>query len=97
MAERYQRFQILLEPEQHDRMRHIAEREDMSTSDVARQLIRIGLETLAKDQMRQASWRRMDPEHLNELREQPAERYGDYEGELVAEARAKREPDLARR
>lgn len=96
MAEQYQRYQILLEPEQHDRMRHIADREDRSISDVARELIAVGLEALANDQKRLAERRGLALEHLNELREKAEDRYGDYEGDLVAEARSEREGELAR-
>lgn len=91
MSERYHRAQILLEPEQHDRMRHIARREDRSISDVARQVIGIGLEVLAQDDEARLHRRRLALENLRAIREAARARYGTYEGDPVAEARSERE------
>lgn len=91
MGERYHRAQILLEPEQHDRMRHIASREDRSISDVAREVIEVGLEALAREEEARAKRRRLALDHLHEIREAAKARYGVYAGDLVEEARAERE------
>lgn len=94
MGERYHRSQLLLEPEQHDRMRHIANREGRSISDVAREAIRIGLDALAEDREVQANRRALALRKLEEIREAALIRHGIYEGSLVAEAREERERDL---
>lgn len=91
MAERYHRSQILLEPEQHHRMRHIASREGRSISDVAREAIGIGLDVLANDEEVQAKRWTQALEHLQKIREEVLDRSGVYEGDLVAEARSERD------
>jgi len=84
MGERYHRSQILLEPEQHERMRHIAKRESRSISDVAREVISIGLKVLANVEKARARRRSLALEHLGQIREAVLERHGVYEGDLVA-------------
>ncbi|MCH8876818.1 MAG: hypothetical protein IIA89_08340 [Chloroflexi bacterium] len=96
MGERYHRSQILLEPEQHERMRHIAKRESRSISDVAREVISIGLKVLANDEKARARRRSLALEHLGQIREAVLERHEVYEGDLVAEARSEREQSLER-
>ncbi|MDX1599875.1 MAG: hypothetical protein R3191_00015 [Anaerolineales bacterium] len=90
MAERYHRAQLLLEPEQHDRMRHIARREDRSISAVAREVIGIGLSVLAKDEQARAERRELALAQLHEIREGAQARYGEYQGDLVDEVRSDR-------
>jgi hypothetical protein len=94
MGERYHRSQLLLEPEQHERMRRIAEREGRSISDVARGLIGIGLKALARDEKARAQRSARALEHLSEIREAALARHGVYEGDLVAEVRSERERNL---
>lgn len=96
MTRRYHRAQILLEPTQHERMRRIAQREGRSISEVARRLIRAGLERLAADEQRRADRRADALRRLSAIREGVRERRGEYEGDLIAEARSEREADLER-
>jgi hypothetical protein len=94
MGERYHRSQLLLEPEQHERMRRIAEREGRSISDVARGLIGIGLKMLARDEKARTKRRAKALAGLSEIREAALARHGVYEGDLVAEVRSERESNL---
>jgi hypothetical protein len=94
MGERYHRSQLLLEPEQHERMRRIAEREGRSISDVARGLIGIGLKMLARDEKARTQRRAKALDRLSEIREAVLARHGIYEGDLVAEVRSEREGNL---
>jgi hypothetical protein len=94
MAERYHRSQLLLEPEQHDRIRPVAEREGRSISDVARQAIDIGLDALDLDEQAQVKRRTLAIKRLGEMRATVRKRYGIYEGDLIAEVRASREESL---
>ncbi len=96
MGERYHRAQILLEPEQHRQLRQIAEREGRSISDVARQLIANALEVAANLEAARALRRAQALERLSAIREAAHSRYGVYQGDLVAEARAEREETLDR-
>lgn len=52
MAERLYRAQLLLEPEQHETLRLLAEKENRSLSDVAREALRLGLEAYARRNQR---------------------------------------------
>jgi hypothetical protein len=94
MGERYHRSQLLLEPEQHERMRRIAEREGRSISSVARVLIGIGLKALARDEKARTQRRAKALDRLSEIREAVLARHGVYEGDLVAEIRSERESNL---
>jgi hypothetical protein len=90
MPQKY-RAQILLEPEQHDTLQRISEREGQSVSEVARKVIRIGLEALEKDVQVVWDQRMFALERLSQIRESVQKDYGVYQGNLVAEARAERE------
>jgi hypothetical protein len=91
VSERYHRSQILLEREQHKRLRQMAEREGRSISDVAREAIGIGLEALTGPAKARARRRTLALERLSAIREAARTRHGVYQGDLVAEARAERE------
>ncbi len=90
------RAQILLEPEQHETLQKIAEREGRSLSDVAREVIQIGIEVRESDD--EVIWRKRQEalEHLNRIREEIREQHGVYEGNLIAEVRAEREKQINR-
>lgn len=90
MAGKY-RAQILLEPEQHTALVRLAQNQGRSISEVAREIIRIGLAIVEEDEG--ALWeRRMRAfERLGKIREAARQRYGVYQGDLVAEVRAERE------
>lgn len=91
MAERYYRAQILLEPEQHDNLREIAERENRSISDVAREMIERGLRDREKDRTSRLQQGRKALEQLVQIQRQVFEKHGVYHGDLVAEVRSERE------
>ena len=58
MSERLYRAQILIEQRQHKTLAQIARQEGRSMSDVARELIRLGLE--ARNDTPEMRWRRRD-------------------------------------
>jgi len=90
MTQKY-RAQILLEPEQHRSLQEIARRKGQSISEVAREVIRLGLKVLETDT--DALWqaRLVALEKLNQIRGQIQEEHGIYQGDLIAEARAERQ------
>lgn len=90
------RAQILLEPEQHETLQKIAEREGRSLSDVAREVIQIGLEVRESDDDIIWQKRQKSLERLNRIREEIREQHGIYEGNLIAEVRSERERQINR-
>ena len=94
MAENYYRAQILMEPGQHSALKRIAEREARSISDVARQVINLGLESLEKDHQARYERRGRALERLNQIREEAQSKYGVYHGDLIEEVRSERENGL---
>lgn len=91
MPERYHRSQLLLEPEQYEQLREIAREQGRSISQVARDLIDLGLEALRRDREARARRQQAALRRLRAIREAAAARCGIYEGDLLAEARAERE------
>jgi predicted DNA-binding protein len=90
----YHRAQILLEPEQHRRLKQIAERQGRSISDVARGIVSAGLEAMAaEDEARAVRWTQVQ-QHLRVIRERAQARKGIYQGDLVGQIRAERDEDL---
>jgi hypothetical protein len=94
MSERYHRAQILLEPDQYRRLRRIAEREDRSISDVAREMVSIGLDVHARDEDVRDQRQSQALDQLRKIREAALARHGLYQGDLLAEVRSEREGDL---
>ncbi len=88
MGERYHRSQLLLEPEQRNQMKHIAQREGRSISDVAREAIDIGLKALANDEGNRTRRRALALINLDKIRQSVLSASGVYEGDFVGEARA---------
>ena len=91
MPERYHRSQLLLEPEQYEKMRELAREQGRSISQVARDLIDLGLEALRQDREERARRQEAALRCLRAIREAAAARYGVYDGDLLAEVRAERE------
>jgi hypothetical protein len=90
----YHRAQILLEPEQHRKLKQIAERQGRSISDVARGIVSAGLEAMAaQEEARAARWTQVE-QRLRVIREGAQARKGIYQGDLVGEIRAGRDEDL---
>jgi hypothetical protein len=89
MGQKY-RAQILLEQEQHDTLRKIAKREKRSLSEVAREIIEIGLQVREKET--ENLWRKREDalKRLSQIREEAYQNYGVYAGDLISEARAER-------
>jgi hypothetical protein len=94
MVERLYRAQLLLQPSQHQRLREIAEREGKSISEVARGVIRRGLESMTADEQALRAQRTEALGNLQTIRETVASTYGVYEGNLIDEARQNREEHL---
>jgi hypothetical protein len=90
MSQKY-RAQILLEPEQHQALQQIARREGRSLSDVAREVIQVGLDARQHDSEEIWNKRKQAMQKLRQIREAVLQAHGIYEGNLVAEARARRE------
>ena len=90
----FYRAQILLEPEQHRRLKQIAERQGRSISDVARGVVSAGLEALAaEEEVRAVRWTQVE-RRLKAIREGAQARRGLYRGDLVAEIRSQRDEEL---
>lgn len=94
MPQKY-RAQILLEPEQHVALQKIAHRHGQSISEVAREVIRLGLQVIEEDE--NVLWRRrMEAvDKLGQLRRSIQEKHGVYQGNLVEEAREERDRQLS--
>ncbi len=90
------RAQLLLRPDQRQRLERLAASEGRTLSDVARRALDAGLDTLEgrSDEARQKALEAL--ERLTRLREEIRARYGVYYGDLVAEVRAEREEDMER-
>jgi heterodisulfide reductase subunit C len=93
MIQKY-RAQILLEPEQHNTLQEIAHREGHSISEVAREVIRLGLQALEMDSENLWAKRMVALEELSQLRQEIQEERGTYQGNLVDEARDERKRQL---
>ena len=85
------RAQILLEPEQHQALAELAQRENRSISDVVREILREWLES--QEDLQRWEQRRIAVEHLTQIRERVEKEYGVYQGNLVEEVRAERDED----
>jgi hypothetical protein len=86
MSEKLYRAQLLLERKQHYELRRRAEQEGRSISDVAREVIQIGLDKACVD----AGERQRLLEQLNDMRAGFLKHHGVYSGEPVADARSAR-------
>ncbi len=93
MAQKY-RAQILLEPEQHKTLQEIAYSEGHSISEVAREVIRLGLDALETDSEKLWSKRMAALAELEKIRQEIQEEKGVYQGNLVHEARNERQWQL---
>ena len=86
------RTQILLEPEQHKTLAEIAHQEERSISDLVRRIVNQYLEERARDTERQRAIQSLDK--LTDLRRNIEQRSGIYRGDVIAEARAKRDEQM---
>jgi predicted DNA-binding protein len=88
------RMQILLKPEQRERLERVAKREGRTFSDTARRALEEGLRLMESDS--DLVWdRRLEAlRFLDGLRKQIQEEKGIYQGDLVNEARTDRENQI---
>jgi hypothetical protein len=88
------RAQLLLEPEQHQALVEIAQREGRSVSDLVREIVR---QHLAKRDQEARKQREMQTiEELTQIRQRLKEEHGVYQGDLLSEVRAEREEEMER-
>ncbi len=88
------RAQILLEPEQHQALTEIAQREGRSISDLVREIVRQHL--AERDQAARLQHEMQAIEELAQIRRELQEQHGIYQADLLAEVRAEREQDAER-
>lgn len=94
MSGNYHRAQILLEPDQHRKLRQIAERQGRSISDLAREIVSSGLQAMAEaEEASSARWVEVQ-RRLRVIRDAAHARKGVYQGDLVGEIRAERGEEL---
>ena len=94
MTETMHRTQLLLEPSQYQALRAMAEQEQRSISEIVREI----LDRYFEDNDPRARWiRRADAlKRLSDLRARVLERAGEYDADLLAEAREERGEDFDR-
>ena len=90
----YYRAQLLLEPEQHQALVEIAQREGRSVSDLVREIVRQHL--VKRDQEARKQREMQAIEELTHIRQRLKEEHGVYQGDLLAEVRAEREEEMER-
>jgi len=88
------RMQILLKPEQRERLKRVAKREGRTFSDTARRALEEGLRIMEGDSDAIRDQRREALKSLNGLRTRIQEERGVYQGDFVDEARKDRENQI---
>lgn len=88
------RMQILLKPEQRERLERVAKREGRTFSDTARRALEEGLRVMEGDSDSIWDQRIEAVKFLNGLRKKIQEEKGIYQGDLVNEARMDRENQI---
>ncbi|MBD2778026.1 hypothetical protein [Iningainema tapete] len=92
MSEQHNSSQLVLEPEQYAALEQLASKQNRPISDVAREVVRLGLESLEhKKQQRKEALERLEQRRLEIYRV-----HGMYHGDPVAEVRAEREKQIER-
>ena len=90
MSERMYRAQILLDPQQRNKLVDLARREGKSISAVTRQVIDVGLEVLGNET---EIWKERT-QILANLREIREKQSTIYSGDLINEARQERDDEM---
>jgi hypothetical protein len=90
----YYRAQLLLEPEQHQALVEISQREGRSVSDLVREIVRQHLAKRDQEARKQREIQAMDK--LTHIRQRLKEEHGVYQGDLLAEVRAEQEEEMER-
>jgi len=88
---------LVLEPEQYDTLLQLATQKHQTVSEVAVEVVRLGLETLKqKDTTSHVRDRQPQKalECLNSLRAEIQQTHGIYSGDLVAEIRSERQEQI---
>jgi Arc/MetJ-type ribon-helix-helix transcriptional regulator len=93
MSTKY-RAQILLEPEQHEALVKIAQKEQRSISDVMREIVNDWLSRRDRKAQRRRELEAL--EELTQLRKKIEEDHGVYHGDLIEETRTGRDEDMSR-
>ncbi|MBC6480942.1 MAG: hypothetical protein GDA56_27365 [Hormoscilla sp. GM7CHS1pb] len=83
---------VLLAPEQYETLAQLASQEGRSISDLAQEMVRLGLET--REKQKQHNLEILDS--LTLLREEIYQTHGMFPGDLVAQVRAEREKQIDR-
>lgn len=88
------RAQILLEPEQHRTLVELAEKEGRSISEIVREIV--GQYLVEREQATQLQREMQALATLTQIRRQIEQKYGVYQGDLLAEIRTEREQEFDR-
>lgn len=88
------RAQILLEPEQHRTLVELAEKEGRSISELVREIV--GQYLVERERATQLQREMQALATLTQIRRQIEQKYGVYQGDLLAESRAEREQEFDR-
>ena len=101
MTEQQRHPPLILEPEQYAVLTQLATQQHQSISEVAVEVVRLGLETLRqRSDVASAKQRQRLPQkalkRLKALREEIQQAHGIYPGDLVMEVRAEREEQIER-
>lgn len=81
---------LVLEPDQYEILAQMARQQGSTISDVVREVVRLGLESLKKQQ------RQTVLNQLAQMRQEIYQTHGIYPGDIVAEIRAEREKQINR-
>ncbi|KAB8315051.1 hypothetical protein SD81_034220 [Tolypothrix campylonemoides VB511288] len=92
MTEQNNSSQVVLEPEQYETLAQLASKQNRTISDVAQEVVRLGLESLEIKKQR----RKEALERLEQMREEIYRTHGMYPGDPVAEVRTEREKQIDR-
>lgn len=92
MTEQNNSSQVVLEPEQYETLAQLASKQGRTISDVAQEVVRLGLESLEIKKQR----RKEALERLEQMREEIYRTHGMYPGDPVAEVRTEREKQIDR-
>ncbi|NER35929.1 MAG: hypothetical protein F6J93_18400 [Oscillatoria sp. SIO1A7] len=85
---------LVLEPEQYAALTQLATQQHQTISEVAVEIVSLGLEALRQRGERGDRQSQRALESLNAIRKQIQEKHGIYPGDLVAEVRAEREEQI---
>ena len=85
------RLSLLLPTELRERLARYAARQGISKSEAARRALEAGLPVLERRRIPDLVEQRRNLAAMQRIRNEVLRRYGVYEGDLVAEARAERE------